>query len=207
MLTKTKDLPAELLYDEKVLLLRIAEGDESAFSKLFYRAVPSLQAALKRFTKTDTDTEEIIQETFIRVWLNREKLPEVENILGYLYRIAVNAFLTRLRKETAECMRHQKWGNAHRNEIDWSCGQTIELRDVKKVVDQAVHNLPLQRRKIYLLSRDEGMPMAEIANSLGISVSTVKNTMRIALCSIRQQLLEVGYPVGIAGILLNINIF
>lgn len=196
-----------MLYEEKELLLRIAEGDESAFSALFYTSVPKLRPALKRFSRTDIDTEEIIQETFIRAWLNREKLPEVENIQGYLYRIAVNALLLRLRKEVAEGARNQKWSHAHNGEIDWSSVQTIELREVKKVVDEAVQNLPLQRRKIYLLSRDEGMSIAEIANSLGISVNTVKNTMQMALCTIRRRLVEVGYPLLLAGVLPGINIF
>ena len=68
----------------------IAEGDESAFTDLFNHYYPALRPFIWKFTGSQTDSEEILQETFIRIWLNRDKLPEIDNMRNWIFTIAAN---------------------------------------------------------------------------------------------------------------------
>jgi RNA polymerase sigma-70 factor (ECF subfamily) len=71
----------------------------------------------------------------------------------------------------------------------------LYLKEVHQLVIQAVGRLPAQRRRIYQMSRDEGMKIAEIAEQLGISPNTVKNTLVMSLGFIRKYLAERGHEV------------
>jgi len=65
---------------EKGLLSLIAEGDETAFFSFYKKYAPRIRAYAWKATRSETEAEEIVQESFIRVWLSRDKLPDVENV-------------------------------------------------------------------------------------------------------------------------------
>jgi DNA-directed RNA polymerase specialized sigma24 family protein len=68
------------LQDEKNLLQQIAQGDERAFTTLFYAYLTNLQPYIMKLTRSAEDTEEVIQETFMRLWMGRDKLDEVRTL-------------------------------------------------------------------------------------------------------------------------------
>ncbi len=74
----------------------IADGDEQAFYKFYTHYAGLLRPFLLSYTRSQTDVEDIIQETFVRVWLNRDRLHEIENLPGWLYRIASRVYLDHL---------------------------------------------------------------------------------------------------------------
>lgn len=88
--------------DERKLIEKIVGGDEQAFSVLFFKYLPVLQIFATKFTKSDDAAEEIIQDSFLRVWLNRDKLAEVDNVKAYLYKYVSNECLSYLRKKLKE---------------------------------------------------------------------------------------------------------
>jgi len=169
---------------ERALIDKIVEGDEQAFSVLFFKYLPVLQIFATKFTKSDDAAEEIIQDAFLRVWLNRDKLAEVENVKAYLYKYVSNECLSYLRKKLKEDRVVDaftaKQPDSHNHTAD-----VVNLNEINKIVATAVEKLPEQRRKIYQLSRGDGKTIPEIAEILNISPSTVKNALVIALKSIR----------------------
>ncbi|MBO9672751.1 MAG: RNA polymerase sigma-70 factor [Sphingobacteriaceae bacterium] len=169
---------------ERALINKIVEGDEQAFSVLFFKYLPVLQLFAAKFTKSDDAAEEIIQDAFLRVWLNRDKLAEVDNVKAYLYKYVSNECLSYLRKKLKEDRVVDaftaKQQDSHNNTIE-----TINLNEVTKIIAIAVEKLPDQRRNIYQLSRRDGKTIPEIAEILNISPNTVKNALVIALKSIR----------------------
>jgi len=70
--------------DERKLIEKIVEGDEQAFSVLFFKYLPVLHIFAAKFTKSEDAAEEIIQDSFLRVWLNRDKLVEVDNVKAFV---------------------------------------------------------------------------------------------------------------------------
>ena len=90
-------LAADKCKDDKLLLVSIAEGDEQAFLVLFERYAPLIRPFARHITQSEKDAEDIIQETFIRVWLYRDKLAEIHNVKSWIYTVAAR-----------ECMRYMR---------------------------------------------------------------------------------------------------
>ena len=170
--------------DERKLIEKIVEGDEQAFSVLFFKYLPVLHIFAAKFTRSDDAAEEIIQDAFLRVWLNRDKLAEVDHVKAYLYKYVSNECLSYLRKKLKEervvDAFTAKQQNSHNSTVE-----TINLNEVTKIIAIAVDKLPDQRKNIYQLSRRDGKTIPEIAEILNISPNTVKNALVIALKSIR----------------------
>src|SRR6478735_11143470 len=76
--------------NEKELLALIAKGDEIAFSKLFFQFKDRIYSIAFKLTKSTIAAEEIVQEVFLKIWLKRASLTEIENFSAYLFIIARN---------------------------------------------------------------------------------------------------------------------
>lgn len=193
----------ESLDNHKVLLRRIAEGDEKAFGVLFYEHFRILKLFALNFTKSEYASEEIIQNSFLKIWLNRDKLKEVDNVKAYLYKCVSNECLSflraSLRKSKANERLKDHQPNHNNDTID-----TINLNEVNKIIRLVVDNLPSQRKKIYELSRLECKTIPEIATTLNLSPNTVKNALVISLKTIRTQLVNYGFKIALLGALLNL---
>lgn len=177
-----------LLPDNEQLLFRlVAEGDEKAFSSLFNLFLPKLYPLILKLTRSESVVEEIIQETFIKVWLNRDKLSGMENPGGWLYTVAANKCYDHLRTRALNDKLFVSTTAADPGGAN-TTHEWLGLREVKRLIALAVNDLPEQRKKIYLMSRNEGKTIPEIADTLQLSPHTVKNALVAALKSIREYL-------------------
>ena len=84
---------------EKEILIAIADGDEKAFALLYQQYYKQLSGFLQKFSLSETAAKDILQEAFLRVWLNRDKLPGMDNFCAWLYKIVSTENLTHFRKE------------------------------------------------------------------------------------------------------------
>jgi len=176
---------------ERELIKEIVGGSEKAFSILFFNYLPILQSFALKFTKSEHAAEEIIQDAFLRIWLNRDKLEHVDNIKAYLYKYVSNECLSFIRKKIKEEKAIGLLKNRY-SDLENVTLDAIHLNEINRIIIAAVDKLPSQRRKIYDLSRGEGKNIPEIAEILGLSASTVKNALVIALKSIRENLIKHG---------------
>lgn len=166
------------------LLFRVSQGDEAAFAQLFHTYQNRLGAFVMQLTGSRPLAEEIVQEIFIRIWEKREKLSQVEHFPPYLYAVARNYSLSFLKKLGKELARKQAW-ELSVADIQEQEEEDTAIKNFRRIIDQAISELPAQRQKVYLLSRDEGLRQAEIAERMAISLETVKKHMVLALRSIR----------------------
>ena len=134
--------------------------------------------------KSEPVAEDLAQDVFIIIWEKREKLVAVKSINSYIYRIAKNVTLNYIEHQYVE----KKYMEQYVNEED--VGQSIEedllARETELLVQLTVNNMPSQRKKIYRMSREEGLKNDEIAEKLNISKKTVENHLNIALKEIRK---------------------
>ena len=174
-------------HSDRELADKIKSGQLNAFDQLYERYSQNLYRFARSFLKTHEDAEEVVQEVFFRVWNKRKELSGRKSFKSFLFTIAYNVIIDQLRKRVKD----QKYEQfliyqAQRNFLN--SGDNLEYEDLKKQVEKAIYDLPEQRKKIYQMSREEGLSHKEIALRKSIKVKTVENHINLALRHIRKQL-------------------
>jgi len=175
------------LYDEPTLLLKIADGDETAFRQLFNQYWDNIYGVAFTFTKSPVLAEEMVQDVFVKIWINRQQLPQVKKFSDYLFIIARNHIFSVLRKKIYEEPFSDHLKNYFREASNLP-DQQLLYRDAENLLQEALAQLPPQQHLIYCLSRKDGLNQDEIASKLNISKNTVKSHMSKALQFLRNYL-------------------
>jgi RNA polymerase sigma-70 factor (family 1) len=170
-------VPEKTLYNEKELFRLIAGGDESAFESLFHVYVPRLQPVIVKVVGSEIAAKDIIQEVFLSLWLDRHKLADIEEPRNWIFKIAYNRAYRYLKRQVvarkANEIIHQRLDAVVHNDTE----ESLAFAETAKIIQQAVDELPEQSRKIYILSREKGFKITEIATALNISPQSVKNSL------------------------------
>jgi len=178
--------PGQTTDNEKELLLKIAEGDELAFGKIFNSYYPTLLNFVSRIDQNNENADEAIQETFIRVWISRDKLPEINNFRAWLFTIASREAIALIRKNLLKKKASEIFIRDQPILSSDTPADITQAAELRRLIEQAIAYMPAARRRIYLMSREDGLKPAEIASKLDLSVSTVKNSLVTALHDIRK---------------------
>ena len=177
---------------ENALLQRMKKGDEKAFSELYHSYKNKLYSFLLGLVQDSSIAEDLFQDIFYKVWINREYISEVDNFNAFIYRIARNQAIDELRRFTKETLAFQNITETdHEKEIDPF--KDIENNEVIQKIDEAIGLLPPQQQKIYILHHRKGYSNEEIAQELNISVFTVRNHLVKANTKLRE-ILSRSYP-------------
>lgn len=156
---------------DDILIAGIKRDDYASYNQLFVRYYPRLCAFVFQIVKSESASEDVVQEMFIRFWINRRKLEVHENVSGYLYRSSKNAALNYLRAETA---RKKSIQNIPVQE--WQSDENaMEQIEFSAALYECIGQLPERSREVFKMSRFDGLKQQEIADALGTSVKTIKN--------------------------------
>jgi len=170
---------------DKHLLIQLKEGDEQAFRELYVRHHRKILAFAVHLTHSAVDAEDILQDTFLRIWTNRRQLPDIESFENYIFMIARNRTLDHLRKVALQQrLIDQVWANISETSEESPAIQ-LDARESKFLVHQALEALSPQKQTVFQLSRQQGLSHEEIAQQLGLSKSRVKNLLVETLKHIR----------------------
>ncbi len=164
----------------------IASGDRSAFEALFRLHYRPLCAFAIGYVKDADRAEDLVQDLFFRLWLDREKVNITTSVKAYLYAAVRNRCLNAVKVGTRMRVLNEEVDD-HVQEEERSEDEHSE-RIAR--VQAAIELLPEERRKVFKLSRYEGLKYHEIAERLGISVKTVENQMGKALKTLREELAD-----------------
>ena len=154
---------------------RIRCGNRSAFEVLFRAYSAPLCAFALRYVKAPEVAEEIVQDVFLKIWVNRESW-RPRNVKSYLYGAVRNKALDHLAHQKVV----QEWkGKAyHAPETTISTPQhTLQYEELAEAIQEGIECLPERTRLVFILSRQHGLRYKEIASALGISVKTVEAQM------------------------------
>lgn len=196
-------MPLNPLNGEKELLQRIADRDERAFRIIFDHYQARIFTFALKLLKSESLAEDVMYETFLKVWLSAGKMVEADHLEAYLVTMARNRCIDELRKVKQQFLLHSQqtkgWTEEH-NETE----QQIILRDTRSLIDDAIRSLPKQQRQVYQLCHLDGLKYEEAAQQLHISPLTVKTHMQLALRNLRQRL---GSYADLAAIIIVMKIF
>lgn len=182
------------IFNQKQLIAEVAQGNERSFALLYRHYYNQLFPYFSKFTGNPLHAQEILQGTFMRVWMHRDKLPEVENFQAWVYKIATRENLSLLRREMLAARKITRFASVRKPIMGADeAFNGIETGELEQEVREIVEQMPEQRKKIYRLSREAGYKPPEIAEILNISQSTVHNSLTAALRQIRARLAQIGY--------------
>lgn len=175
----------EMTGDEVSLLYKVSMGNEQAFRVLFDKYRPNIYTTALRITADEWVAEEILQDTFLKVWLNREVIANLDNFGGWLYTIAKNLTYNAIKQSQNE---KRKCLNMAKDSISVYYPQTdylIQEREFKNILKQAIDRLPPKQQLTYRLIKQQEMKREEAASVLKVSAETVKWNLDQAMRSIR----------------------
>jgi len=174
-------------YSEQELLKLVASDNEDAFEKLFNAWRDKLYFYILRITDSSEDAEDVVQEVFVKLWLIRKSLHDVEHFGSYLYRMAHNYAISGIRRMARETICFSEL-QANTNTDNLPADEVLFQKQLNEKLKATVAALPQQQRLVYTLSREQGLKQEDIAHQLHISISTVQNHMTQALRTIRKEL-------------------
>lgn len=172
---------------EKLLVVELSQGNEKAFRSLYDKYRPSVYAYSLSLLKSSANAKEIVQEVFLRIWLNRTGINPEMSFKSYVFTITKNLSFNFLKK--AACDKNL------RDEIFFKPQQAYNPIETKILEEEyehmrkmAIDRLSPRRKLIFTMSREEDKSYQEISSELHISLSTVKNHMSKSLDSLRTYL-------------------
>ena len=177
-------MPTEKKYEEKTLLLLLAEDNEYAFQLLFDRHRNRIYRMAMMYVKSQALAEDIVQDVFLKLWFQRKTLKDVSCLESWIYTITKNYTLNCLKKlahewTMTEALSHNKL------QFDNSTDHKIRTAQYEALLQKAIEQLPQQQQKVYILAKEKGLSYEAIANQLSLSRPTVKTHMSRALDSMR----------------------
>jgi len=176
-----------LPYEEKRLLKQISKGDEKAFRTLYDAYFNHLSAFIFKLCKSAETTEEIIQDVFVRLWVRRNSLSQIDSPEAYIFSMARNKTIDHLRRLVREThlmdiLTDQMLTDSNDTE------ERLNAKELRDLIEEALSGLSEQKKKIFYLSREEGLSHDQIAEAMHLSKSTVKNHLSETLHHIRGHL-------------------
>ncbi len=166
-------------------------GDLEEFENLFRQFFQPLVLFANKFIYDLDLAENIVQDVFMNIWMNREQIDFKGNLKTYLY--------TSVKNRAINSVKHSKIEREYKEKVrivesDFNTPETeFDLQEMEKDINKVIQNLPDKCRLIFLMSRNDHLTYAEIAEILGISIKTVENQMGKALKALRTRLSELSY--------------
>lgn len=179
-------------HSDKILKLWVTElcdGNRDAFNSLYRFYSKALLLNIKSLLRNEQDAQEILQDTFLKIWEIRAKLDPERSFKGLLYRIARNLVYNHLRnwafdvKKKSELFKDQAEGYTHVEE-------QIIYKENEVLVNAAICQLSEQCQKVFRLSKLDGKSHMEISKLLKISMATVNNHIVKGNNQVRKYLIE-----------------
>lgn len=175
--------------------LSFQQGDEHIFKYVYSIYFDVFIQKVFRLCRETAVAEEIVQESFIQLFLNKERLDSADGIYPYLYtvskRLAISHFRRKVTMQKYEGYLAQQWDEAAGEEQ-----RDLENRDLITFIQAAIDELPRQQRLVYTMNKLEDKTYHEIAKKVGISKHTVRNHIASANKLIRLKLSNLFFLVS-----------
>jgi RNA polymerase sigma-70 factor (ECF subfamily) len=181
----------------------LKNGDKAVFEAIYREYFTPLCYYCLRYVDSYEDSEEIVQDIFIKLWNKHEEIEINISLHSYLYKAVQNYALNYLSKKKT----HEKYLTIKERQISspFDSGQDkMEEDELNLILKHAILKLPDKRRKIFELSRFDDFKYIKIAQKMSISVKTVEAQMTKTLKYLRVVLKD--YVPILVVIILNNNI-
>jgi len=182
-----------LLTDEE-LMFKFQNGNEAAYNEIVDRYKNKLLNHIFYYTKNRESAEDVVQDAFIRVYLNKDKYKEIAKVSTWVYTIAINLAKTFLAKEKKK-NRFSITGKDGESDFEipdkkTSTDKPVLVGELGDIIKDSIDSLDEKFREIVILRDVDGMSYDEIAVILDIPEGTVKSRLNRARLNLREILVD-----------------
>jgi RNA polymerase sigma-70 factor (ECF subfamily) len=171
-------------YEDSQLIALLSDDSEYAFQLLYDRHRRRIYQTALRYLKSPSLAQEVVQDVFLKLWFYRKDLKADRSLEAWLYSLAKNNVLNRLKKIANEWKAKNDLRVVSEAFVDNVEDKLLDSQ-YKELLALAISKLSEQQRHVFILARNEKLTYAEIGEKLNISPLTVKTHMSRALDSIR----------------------
>lgn len=181
------------LADTDDLLLGLQNKDEGAFNDVFLALYPRLCLFAEKFVQDKEDSEDIVEDVFLKLWDNPMLFNDSDHLKAYLFRSIRNSCLNLL-KANQRSFDRNNFFSQEQGEID-ETSYLSEITHIEVMAElyAAIAQLPPQAQRVITKTYIEGMSNQEVADELALSINTVKNHKQNALAILRSKLSNDSY--------------
>jgi len=182
---------------DEQLLYAFVGGRRDMFPELVRRYEQPLYAFICRVKGRPDGADDVFQETFLRVYRSGDKFQGRSSFRTWLYAIAANVCRSQGRKASVR-PRPAPLPDSDPPDRHSSPGAAVESVEIARRIAEAVSELPVVQREVFVMREYEGMTYAEVAHAVDRPLGTVKSQMRLALQKMRTHLHALAEAHGIA---------
>jgi len=173
---------------ERELMQRCVESDRQAFAALYSHYAPLLYKAVYPLTnRSREDTDEIIQELFVKIWDKRDKMLTIQSFRPFIFRMARNRVIDWYRKNESKKSHWTFYSETHQDEAA-SPADDLLYEEYYAIAMEAIAKLPTRQKQIFNLRHTEDLSLSEIAGTLRISLHAVKKQLYQATRFVKEYL-------------------
>lgn len=162
-------------------------SDIKSYEELFRTHYGNLCSYANKYVEDLDAAEEIVQEVFVKLWENRNTIEINTNFQSYIFRAVRNSCLNLIKhiniREEYKAYNQQELERNQQN-----LEEEIHASELETRIREAIEQLPAERRKVFIMSRYEGLKYREIAEKLNISDKTVENQMGKAIKFMKEKI-------------------
>ena len=161
----------------------LRSGDHKAFESVFIAYYDRIRVFIFGYIKSESDAEELAEDLFVALWEKRTSIDISKSFNSYLHTIARNTALNFLKKKYL----HTAYvNNTSQSEYSPTSEEDLIAKELGLLIDDVVDKMPDQRKRIYILSRNDGLSNTEIADQLNTTKRNVESQLSLALKEIRK---------------------
>ncbi|HRE27412.1 MAG TPA: sigma-70 family RNA polymerase sigma factor [Anaerolineales bacterium] len=180
---------------EREMIERLRAGDKSACAQCVEQHASGVYRLALRMLGDEAEAEDVVQETFLSAFKAIDSFEWRSGLKTWLYRIATNAALMRLRRKTplavsVELPEEDGAETVPTQLFDWCClpENDFATSEAKTELEAAIRELPEKLRAVFVLRELEGLSGEETAQTLGVSIENVKTRLHRARLWLRERL-------------------
>lgn len=156
---------------------------ETKFEQLYLQTKNILYSYVKKFISQPNDIQDILQQCYLKLWTRIDEIADDENILPLLFTYARNLVIDAARKSATEKKNLAGYGYNTEHTTDFR--QQLDSRESIREINKAISEMPVKRRKIFLMRKEQGLSASEIAARLNISERVVHKHLSAAMRYLR----------------------
>jgi RNA polymerase sigma-70 factor (ECF subfamily) len=174
----------DLSISDRNLAEALHDGSKQAFEAIYQKYHRMLYSIAFRYLSSTEDAEDATADVFVRLWEIRQEIMIETSLRNFLYTLMKNHILNLLRGSKPVFLTMDS-ADVYQKEEEETPEDLLDRKETRNRLYKAIHSLPEQKRKIYLLKMEENLKNEEIAQRMNISSNTVKTHYLLALRMLR----------------------